>query len=140
MNPSTPVRRAAEEIVLFIQELDKHSLGDFWLPTNAFVILSTMALLLRCAVEEGALGAQLPEAMSFKLAQDLRKALQSYKQDAAWDLGDICISQFSDVLDKFAAYNTERFDDVANLEHFLFSDAGSGAGLFWDLSGNYSDS
>ncbi|KXH61980.1 fungal specific transcription factor domain-containing protein [Colletotrichum salicis] len=95
------VRRAAEEIVLLVQELKGPQLGDYWLPLLTFAFTSTTKFLLRCALETENTVSGLAQSMSLKLARDLINALQVHRQKA-WDVGDLCIAQYSEVIEKLA--------------------------------------
>ncbi|OHF04245.1 fungal specific transcription factor domain-containing protein [Colletotrichum orchidophilum] len=95
------VRRAAEEIVLLVQELKDLQLGDYWLPLLTFAFTSTTKFLLRCALETENTISGLAQSMSLKLARDLIDALQVHRQKA-WDVGDLCIAQYSEVIEKLA--------------------------------------
>lgn len=44
-------RRAAEDIVLLVRKLRGPQLRDFWLPVTAFTLVSTVTMLIRCALE-----------------------------------------------------------------------------------------
>ncbi|KAF6833775.1 fungal specific transcription factor domain-containing protein [Colletotrichum musicola] len=96
------VRRAAEEIVLLVQELNEHQLGDYWLPLLTFSFTSTTKFLLRCALETENTMSDLAQSMSLKLAGDLIAALQAHRQKG-WDLGDLCIAQYAGVVEKLAS-------------------------------------
>ena len=109
------VRRAAEEIVLLVQDLDEGHLGDFWLPISAFAFTSTTAFLLRCALDaenhrdgigiaghEPAAsgdGGGLWQSPSIRLAHDLIVALRRHQERFGWDIGDICLAQYADVIE-----------------------------------------
>jgi hypothetical protein len=130
-----PVRRAAEEIVLFIQELDERALGDFWLPSSAFALSSTVASLLRCAleVEHGADG--LTSSISLKLAQNMISALQEHRRRHGWDIGNICLQQYAEVVEKLGASNGGSLEAVPDLGQFLsfnLPDANEPFQSLWD--------
>ncbi|KAJ0160675.1 putative transcriptional regulatory protein [Colletotrichum tanaceti] len=98
------VRRAAEEIVLLAQELEADHLGDFWLPVSAFAFTSATTFLLRCALEtENNAAGGLAQSASLRLAKDLVDALQAHRRDAGWDLGDLCLAQYADVVERLLA-------------------------------------
>lgn len=110
------VRRTAEDIILLVQELQPNSLADFWLPVCAFVFPSTTTFLLRCALEpppgnssqtsQGSRQAEMEnnnkdaQHTSLSLAWDLILALRSHKEKTGWDLGDICLSQHAEVVER----------------------------------------
>ncbi|KAK2609607.1 hypothetical protein N8I77_003102 [Diaporthe amygdali] len=93
------LRRAAEDIVRLVQELRAPQLNDFWLPTTAFIFTSTIAFLLRVALETEKTASGLAESTSLRLANDLLVALRGHQQNSAWDLGDACIAQYADVVE-----------------------------------------
>ncbi|KAH7024789.1 fungal-specific transcription factor domain-containing protein [Microdochium trichocladiopsis] len=45
-------REAAEDIVMFVQELSRGALADFWQSFNAFALSSTAAFLIRSALQQ----------------------------------------------------------------------------------------
>lgn len=92
-------RRTAEDIVVLVQELGEAQLGDYWLPVVAFTFSATVTFLIRCALEtEQAAG--LAQSGSLRMASDLLDSLRSHHKNFGWDLGDICLAQHSDVIDK----------------------------------------
>ncbi|ROW07338.1 hypothetical protein VMCG_03939 [Cytospora schulzeri] len=101
-NRYVQIRRAAEDIVLLVQELQSPQLNDFWLPTAAFIFTSTIAFLLRVALETEETAGGLAESLSLRLAKDLLAALQAHQQHSHWELGDICIAQYAEVVEKLA--------------------------------------
>lgn len=88
-------QRIAEEIVLLVSELGRDQLGDFWLPGAAFVFSSTETFLLRCAVE---CDTDTKRSSLLRLAWDLIVALRRHREEAEWDLGDMCLAQYEDVV------------------------------------------
>ncbi|KAL1859637.1 hypothetical protein Daus18300_009502 [Diaporthe australafricana] len=96
------LRRAAEAIVRLVQGLRASQLHDWWLPTTAFIFTSTMAFLLRVALEteKKNTAGSLAESVSLGLANDLLAALRGHQQNSGWDLGDVCIAQYADVVEE----------------------------------------
>ncbi|KAI0596368.1 fungal-specific transcription factor domain-containing protein [Biscogniauxia sp. FL1348] len=94
------VRRTAEDIVLLVKELQEQQLGDFWLPTSAFTFPLTVTFLLRCALETENSPAGLAGSMSLRLASELISALRQHRESSSWDLGDICLAQHAEVVEK----------------------------------------
>jgi hypothetical protein len=92
-------RRTAEDIVVLVQELGETQLGDFWLPVVAFTFSATVTFLIRCALETDQ-AAGLARSGSLRMASDLLDSLRSHRKNFGWDLGDICLAQHSDVIDK----------------------------------------
>lgn len=96
-------RWAAEEIVILLQELRRENIQDFWLPQLAFSITSIMFFLMRSAIQLEDTSVGLASNGALILARDLMVALRMHKQRDGWDLGDTCLTQYSDVLDKIEA-------------------------------------
>lgn len=94
------LRRAAEDIVRLVQALRAPQLNDFWLPTSSFIFTSTIAFLLRVALEMEKTATGLSESISLSLANDLLVALRGHQQNFAWDLGDACLAQYTDVVEE----------------------------------------
>lgn len=94
------VRRIAEDIVLLVQELQEEHLGDFWLPVSAFVFPSTTTFLLRCALETESSQAGLAQSSSLRLAWELITALRHHRDKNGWDLGDICLAQHAEIVER----------------------------------------
>lgn len=135
-NRQAQVRRAAEDIVLLIQELDDRALGDFWLTLSCFILSSTVTFLLRCALESENGPAGLSDSISLKLAHDMVTALRSHRQRVGWDLGDICIAQYSDVLEKLSTTAAQSSDAVPDFQELWMSNMPSVDDLFpslWDM-------
>ncbi|CAI6334346.1 unnamed protein product [Periconia digitata] len=118
-NRMLEARRVAQDIVSLVQELDGAALTDFWLPLCAFVLSSTVAFLLRCALEIEHHDVGLAQSISLKLASSMIEALRIHKQEYGWDIGDICLAQYADVTDKLTA--AEIHIDEA-LQQFLFTE------------------
>jgi len=127
------VRRATEDVVLFVQELNKAALADFWFPLNAFAFSATVALLLRSALEmEQSRDHGFAQSPSVKLAHDLLATLKHHRQESEWDLGDICVAQYSEVVEKLLnpseATTSDTLDSIGD---GLQLDTFSGADLNW---------
>lgn len=112
------VRRTVEEIVLFVNELTETQLGDFWLPTTAFVLSSAVTFLVRLAVQKEIPTSGPSTSLSLSLAKDLLATLRSHKEDHGWELGDICLAQYGDTLDKLTAQR-----DPADMDNACFDSA-----------------
>ncbi|KAL3428244.1 C6 transcription factor [Phlyctema vagabunda] len=88
-------RKAAQNIVDFVQSLTSSHLGEFWLPYGAYYLTSTTTLLLRFAVETTDDSVAESCVSSVKtLTQRLRQA----KDDDDWDLADDSLSQCDGIL------------------------------------------
>jgi hypothetical protein len=118
------VRRAAEDIVLFVQELSKAAMAGFWFPLNAFAFSATVASLLRCALELER--EQLATSISLRMAQDLLVALNNHRTSEDWDLGDICLAQYSGIVEKLL--NTSSTTDLLDT-NFADTNASGSSGL-----------
>ncbi|KAK1970195.1 fungal-specific transcription factor domain-containing protein [Colletotrichum sublineola] len=138
------VRRAAEDIVLLAQELGDPQLGDYWLPLLSFAFTSTTKFLLRCALETENTVSGIAQSMSLKLARDLVGALQLHRQKKAWDVGDLCVAQYADVVEKLAtstsgAESAEQPVDMPDLQEYVSTSVPDIDELFpslWDMFGN----
>ncbi|GKT56038.1 C6 transcription factor [Colletotrichum tofieldiae] len=136
------VRRAAEEIVLLAQELKDPQLGDYWLPLLTFAFTSTIKFLIRCALETENTISGIAQSMSLKLARDLINALQVHRQKA-WDVGDLCIAQYSEVIEKLAGSTSnanfaEQPVDMPDLQEYVSTSVPDIDELFpslWDMFG-----
>ncbi|KAI1140048.1 fungal-specific transcription factor domain-containing protein [Hypoxylon sp. FL0543] len=106
------IRRTAEDIVFLVQELREEQLGDFWLPVSAFTFPSTVAFLLRCALETEKSPSELAKSSSVKLTWDLITALRNHK-NSGWDLGDICLAQHAEIVEKLASPVDANEDSAA---------------------------
>ncbi|KAI1084722.1 fungal-specific transcription factor domain-containing protein [Whalleya microplaca] len=100
------VRRTAEEIMLFTQELLEEQLDDFWLPVAAFTFSSTVTFLLRCALEIDDDSTGLTRSSSLKMARDLLASLRQHREKFSWDLADIALAQHTEVVEKLMAAPT----------------------------------
>ncbi|KAF5601900.1 transcriptional regulatory [Fusarium pseudocircinatum] len=103
LNRYMQARRTAEDILILTQELQPEHLADCWLPSSAFAFSTTVSFLLRCALETENSTAGLVQSSSLKIASDLLSALSEHKEKNAWDLGDICLAQHADVVEKLRA-------------------------------------
>jgi len=112
------VRRTAEDIVSLVQELEEQQLGDFWLPVAAFTFSHTVTFLIRCALETANGQGSLAHNPSLKLANDLIVALQAHQENHSWDLADICIAQYSEVVTRLL---TEEAPSDGYADAFLSS-------------------
>lgn len=118
------IRRTGEEIVLLVRELDEEQLEDFWLPVNAFAFPSTVTFLLRCALETEKSPNAIAKSNFFKLAQDLITALRRHRDSSGWDLGDICLAQQGEIVEKLAsrAQNEESNIGITSFEDIIIPD------------------
>jgi hypothetical protein len=90
-------RKAARAVIDFTTNLERDEINTFWLPYTAYHFTSAATLTLRCALEaENADTAQECVASAKKLMNFLR----SMKNDANWDLTDICLGQCEAVVDR----------------------------------------
>ncbi|CAG2013033.1 unnamed protein product [Fusarium graminearum] len=103
LNLYMQARRTAEDILILVQELQAEHLADFWLPSSAFALSTTVSFLLRCALETENSTSGLVQSSSLKIASDLLSTLRSHKEKHAWDLGDICLAQHTEVVEKLLA-------------------------------------
>ncbi len=114
-------RRAAEDVVMFVQELSGAELEDFWMPVLSFPLLSTMTFLVRSAAEFEDTVAGLETNGALKLAIDLMESLKDHSVNGEWDLGDLCLTQYEGILEQLQEGSfslsldsaaAEAFDDI----------------------------
>lgn len=111
-------RRASEEIVDFVRELDESHLHDFWIPLNAYSLTSATTFLLRCALNSRGQARNSP----LKLAKAMIEVLQSHRRNHAWDLADNCLSNCSDLVEKIetayeeSSLNTLEFEELMPMD------------------------
>lgn len=119
-------REAAENIVLFVQELDDVALCDFWLSSNAFALSSTVAFLLRSVLETDERHVGFAQSRHLQLAWDMITTLRAHQERRNWDLGNICVAQYADVLEKLMRSNERPNSQPPaakqDLHEFVFSD------------------
>ncbi|KAF4455635.1 transcriptional regulatory [Fusarium albosuccineum] len=126
LNRYMQARRTSEEILILTQELQPEHLSDFWLPSSAFAFPATVSFLLRCALETENSPAGLAQSSSLKIASDLLTSLRSHQEKHAWDLGDICLAQHTEVIDKLLAMappEDQGPDGSLDLADFVMPDA-----------------
>ncbi|KAJ4515693.1 hypothetical protein HRR83_004600 [Exophiala dermatitidis] len=88
-------RRAAKAVIDFTLSLRGRDLHAFWMPYTAYHFASAAILILRCGLE-AANDETARDCISSAraLVEHLRKA----KDEAKWDLADICLSQCEPVV------------------------------------------
>jgi hypothetical protein len=133
------VQSTAEDIVIFVQELNDVQLRDFWLPTSAFTFTSVTTALLRSAVENKGSRASAGPNTSLQLARDMIEALRNLHDRVGWDPGEHCLAQYSSVVEKLVEIPGTSLDslifpglDGAEVEEALAFDVGM-ANL-WDTT------
>ncbi|KAM0446349.1 hypothetical protein ACHAQK_001268 [Fusarium lateritium] len=120
LNRYMQARRTAEDILILTQELQKEHLADVFLPSTASAFSTTVSFLLRCALETENSTSGLVQSSSLKIASDLLSALRSHKEKYSWDLGDICLAQHTEIVEKLLAMtppedpSTEEPLDLSN--------------------------
>ncbi|CAG9996352.1 unnamed protein product [Clonostachys byssicola] len=105
------LRGIVEEIVVFLHELTPKQLGDFWLPTVAFVFSSTITFLVRLAVQVECNTSGPSQGISLSLAKDMVASLRSYKEEYGWELGDICVNQYGELVENLFAQQSAGLPD-----------------------------
>lgn len=115
-------RQTAENIVLFVQELDDVALRDFWLYFNAFALSGTVAFLFRCALEseQGVVG--LAQSRFLKLAWDLVETLRAHQRRMNWDIGNVCVAQYATILEKLVITGGQPSEAILDLQQFCQSE------------------
>jgi hypothetical protein len=102
-NKHTQARRTAEEILMLTQELQAEQLGDFWLSITAFTFPATVNFLLRCALDTENSPQALAQSPFFQIAHSLMNVLRLYQEKYEWDIGNVCLAQHSDIINKILA-------------------------------------
>ncbi|KFA65292.1 hypothetical protein S40285_02692 [Stachybotrys chlorohalonatus IBT 40285] len=102
-NKHTQARRTAEEILMLTQELQAEQLGDFWLSITAFTFPATVNFLLRCALDTEDSPQALAQSPFFQIAHSLMNVLRLYQEKYEWDIGNVCLAQHSDIINKILA-------------------------------------
>lgn len=100
LNGYLQARRTAEDILIMTQEFQPQQLGDYWLAPHAFSYFATVTFLLRCALEMEHSPAELVQSASFRIAHDLVNTLRKHQEEHAWHIGDVCLAQYSELVDK----------------------------------------
>ncbi|KAH9907077.1 fungal-specific transcription factor domain-containing protein [Xylariomycetidae sp. FL2044] len=133
------VRRTAEDIVVLVLELGEQQLGDFWLPMSAFIFPSTVTFLLRCALETEKSPSGLAQSTSLKLAWDLITGLRRHRESSSWDLGDICLAQHAELVEKLMSPARDGLDRpmVPDHQDIMIPDASFIDELFPSLWGTF---
>ncbi|PYI02696.1 hypothetical protein BO78DRAFT_376485 [Aspergillus sclerotiicarbonarius CBS 121057] len=114
--------RAAEDIVLFVHELDAPQLIGFWLPGLANSITSAVMFLVRCALRDKKMGGvphpdTSPTGNSpFKLVRDTISTLRSHRDQFGWDLADDCLAKCGDLVEKVGVGVFNDDDDAGGVE------------------------
>lgn len=96
-------RVTSEEILMLIQDLEPEHLGDFWMSVSSFSFPATVNFLLRCALETENSPEGLIQSHSFRIAHDVIATLRSHQERHKWDLGDICLAQHAEIVEKILA-------------------------------------
>lgn len=126
MNIYLQGRQSAEKILNFTQDLQATQLSDFWLSAGAFTYPSTVNFLLRHALETESSPSGLAETPSFQLAKQFIDILRLHKENHGWDMGDVCLAQHAEMVDKVlanAAADNFCTDDMFDLHDYLAQDA-----------------
>ena len=126
INRYIEARRTCEDILILTQELQPKHLGDFWLSVGAFAFPTMVNFLLRCALETEKSPESLSQSASFKVASDLITTLRSHQENHNWDLGDICLGQHAEIIERVlsgAPDEQSSVDFPVELQDFALPDA-----------------
>ncbi|KAH8817212.1 fungal-specific transcription factor domain-containing protein [Xylogone sp. PMI_703] len=128
---------AAANIVTFLNDLTPQLIADFWLPVNAFSLTSAITLLLRCEVELIAAGKASSNDRPLEIARQLLDILCKHRDESGWDIGDICLSQYSGIVDRLLeAIHSEPQWTETDLEEMMMPGIAIRDDLFpslWDM-------
>ncbi|KAJ6788503.1 hypothetical protein PWT90_01617 [Aphanocladium album] len=119
-------RQVAEEILIFTQNLRPSQLNDFWLSVGAFVYPTTLNFLLRHALETEHSPMGLAQTSSFQLARQFVDVLRVHKEKHSWDMGDVCLAQHAEIVEKVLANlapENHGADNIFDLQDFAIPDA-----------------
>ncbi|RKK70574.1 hypothetical protein BFJ69_g11740 [Fusarium oxysporum] len=114
-------RRAAEDIIVYLQELSSQQLQCFWMPELSSTFCFVTSFLFRGAIEWELAWSEPSENSALSLLRTLINTLRTHKQDNDWDIGDNCLEQFSElldsgnVLDMSIGFGDIDFDELAIL-------------------------
>ncbi|EXM13221.1 hypothetical protein FOTG_18323 [Fusarium oxysporum f. sp. vasinfectum 25433] len=114
-------RRAAEDIIVYLQELSSQQLQCFWMPELSSTFCFVTSFLFRGAIEWELAWSEPSENSALSLLRTLINMLRTHKQDNDWDIGDNCLEQFSElldsgnVLDMSIGFGDIDFDELAIL-------------------------
>ncbi|KAI5464804.1 fungal-specific transcription factor domain-containing protein [Mariannaea sp. PMI_226] len=125
LNRYIQARRTCEEILILTQELKPEHLADFWLSSSAFSFLATVSFLLRCALETENSPSGLAQSGSLRIASDLISILRLHKDKHAWDVGDVCLAQHAEIVEKLLAMapaEDPASDGTLDLQDFIMPD------------------
>lgn len=127
----------AANIVHFLNDLTPQHIADFWLPVNAFSLTSAITLLLRCEVELIAAGKASTNDRPLEIARQLLDILRKHRDESGWDIGDICLSQYSGIVDRLLeAIHSEPQWTETELEEIMVPNLSIRDDLFptlWDM-------
>jgi hypothetical protein len=126
LNRYIQARRTSEDILILTQELEPEQLGDFWLSISAFTYPTTINFLLRCALETENSPSGVAQSPSFRIARDIIAILRSNQEKHSWDLGDVCLAQHAEVVEKILTSVTSQeqgSNDTFDVHDFVLPDA-----------------
>ncbi|KAF3068023.1 hypothetical protein CFAM422_008085 [Trichoderma lentiforme] len=103
LNRYSGARMTSEEMLMLIQDFQPEHLGDFWMSVSSFSFPAAVNFLLRCALETENSPEGLAQSPSFRIARDIITTLRSHQEQYKWDLGDICLAQHAEIVEKILA-------------------------------------
>lgn len=133
------VYNTAEIIVNLIQELTMDQLHDFWLPTSAFAITSAATSILRCALDSSVPSTAVTDNPPASLANQLITTLRHHREKSGWDVADICVAQYGDLVKTLSSTNRVPLF-MGELNDFSIHEVPAVDELFpdlWDVFNNY---
>ncbi|KAJ5683103.1 hypothetical protein N7462_006268 [Penicillium macrosclerotiorum] len=96
-------QRSAEEVAFLMQELEEAQLHGFWIPVHAFSITSATMFLIRSGLR---LKGQNRNRL-LNIAQGMINTLRAHRESFDWDLGDHCLAQCSELVERIHAKNVQ---------------------------------
>lgn len=101
--PTIRAKRAAEDVVMFVEGLGGPQAQDVWIPQICATLTSATAFLLRIAVSSISKGDVVSGNGCLDLAIRMMRQLRYLRQTYGWDIADHCISQYGELVDKMDA-------------------------------------
>ncbi|EXJ78828.1 hypothetical protein A1O1_09230 [Capronia coronata CBS 617.96] len=130
-------QKSAEEIVHFVQDLGEDELNDFWLSEASFLLAYAATLLLGCALDSPDKSSGLSNHPAVRRTHNLVTALRSHKEIYGWELGDLCLAQCGEIVDKLSTPEEIDIEDFTQeLQQTLMNESLAVDELFpsvWDM-------
>lgn len=93
----------SENILQFTRLLQHQQLTGFWLSASTFIYPTAMSFLLRCALDTNGVASQAMRERSRVNAKDLLDVLECHKNTSSWDVGDLCLVQYKEIVESISS-------------------------------------